>query len=308
MKRVTYKSIIERQNNNSEFQDFPRLKDILVDLSVKNTPKVVRKLRLIGFPIEFVEYNDKKRIPGPKTAPGEKKPKPDFIKVPFPDAAENKKITRIGHDDPSKCPWRAMGYVGSRRFAIRCLEEQEDGTYLPKILCKGPVIFNEFATWELGRAEEADGEELTTFLGGEFAPQVRIQATFDDSKLGDVDYKVFIGSKDMQITEEIINQLRSIQEPSADELNQIRSEYNNDREEDSSLPEWKDFYEFGYDLKRIFKFTPPMSSSNSDTDTDTEDSSIDSTEESTSAEAEETTEVTTESTEDSDLDLGDINW
>ncbi len=255
MKRVTYKTIIERQTN-SEFQDFPKLRDILVDLSVKDSPKVNRKLRLIGFPIMFMEYNDKKRT-------GEKSDnKNDYktVRVPFCDADVNRKITRIGHENPQECYWKAQGYIGSRKFAIRCLEEQEDGTWVPKILCKGPAVFNEFATWEQGRVEE-DEDGLSSFLGGINAPTVRVQATKDTSKLGGVDYKVFVGSKDMPITEEIIEQLRAIQEPSADELNALRAEYEAERAEDHSLPEWHDFYEFGFNLKRIFKYTPPMDSS-----------------------------------------------
>jgi hypothetical protein len=247
MKRVTYKNIIERKNN-SNYSDLPKLSDILVDLSVKNTKKVVRSLRLIGLPIEFYEYNANKRDP-------ENRGK--FIKVPFPDADKNNKITRIGHEDRSKCPWYAAGYVGSKRYAVRCLEKQEDETWLPKILCKGSSIFGEFATWELGRIEEGD-PTTSKFLGGDSAPIVRVQATFDKEKLGDVDYKVFVNSKDMELTEDLINLMRSIREPSADELSALRKEYNKDREEDESMPEWRDYFEYGYDLRRIFKFTPPM--------------------------------------------------
>ena len=47
MKRVTYKTVGERKNNQ-DYSELPKLKDILVDLSVKKEPKVVRKLRLIG--------------------------------------------------------------------------------------------------------------------------------------------------------------------------------------------------------------------------------------------------------------------
>lgn len=302
MKRVTYKTIIERQTN-SEFQDFPKLKDILVDLSVKDSPKVNRKLRLVGFPIMFMEYNDKKRTDE----------KDKTIRVPFSDADVNRKITRIGHENPQECPWKAQGYIGSRKFAIRCLEEQEDGTWVPKILCKGPAVFNEFATWEQGRVEE-DEDGLSSFLGGVNAPTVRVQATKDSSKLGGVDYKVFVGSKDMPITEEIIEQLRAIQEPSADELNALRAEYEADREEDPTLPEWHDFYEFGFSLKRIFKYTPPMDSSN-------ESESMNASRESFSTKVSEGSDEETstssvavlekdkeETSSDTGDDFGDITW
>lgn len=303
MKRVTYKTIIERQSN-SEFQDFPKLKDILVDLSVKDSPKVNRKLRLIGFPIMFMEYNDKKRT-------GDKD---KTIRVPFSDADVNRKITRIGHENPQECPWKAQGYIGSRKFAIRCLEEQEDGTWVPKILCKGPAVFNEFATWEQGRVEE-DEEGLSSFLGGINAPTVRVQATKDSSKLGGVDYKVFVGSKDMPITEEIIEQLRAIQEPSADELNALRAEYEAEREEDPTLPEWHDFYELGFNLKRIFKYTPPMESSGSESESmnasrETFSSKVSegSGEETSTSSVAVLDKDEEESSSDTDDDFGDITW
>lgn len=252
MKRATYKTIIEQQKQQQQFQDFPKLKEILVNLSVKNSPKVERKLRFIGHRMEFIEYNDRKAVPGEKNK---------FVKVPFPDAEQNRKITRIGHDDPDKCPWKAMGYIGSRRFATNCLEQQEDGTWLPKILCKGTAIFNHLASWEEGRHEE-DDDSVSMFLGGRKAPVVKIHAVYDSSKLGNVDYKVFVGSKDMELTEEHINMLRTVREPSADEMNAFRMEYEADREEDPSLPEWEDFFEYGYDLRRIFKYTPPVEPSN----------------------------------------------
>ena len=247
MKRATIQSIISG-NTKKEFRQLPKLTDIIVNLSVKDTPKVVRKLRLVGIPIQFTEYQAKKRVPGQKGK---------TEKCPFPDAEENKNWTRIGHPDEDQCPWKKLGYVGQRKFAQQCFEEQADGTWLPKILCKGPSIFAEFATWEQGRLEEND-DTICTHLGGLSAPSLRIQATYDSTKLGEVDYKVFVGPKDMLITEEMINQLRQIREPSADELAALRAEYEEDREIDPSLPsEWHDFYEYGYDLNRIFKYTPP---------------------------------------------------
>jgi hypothetical protein len=140
MKRVTPKTIQERKNSRANFADLPKLRDIVVDLSVKNTPKVVRKLRFDGPPVEIAEIQDKvatwsnddsgKRVRETK-------------KVPFPDADKNGSPTRIGHDNADECPWRKMGYVVTRRFVQRCLEEQEDGSWSHKILVKGPAIFDE---------------------------------------------------------------------------------------------------------------------------------------------------------------------
>jgi hypothetical protein len=60
MKRVTFKTYTERQNNN--YQELPKLKEILVDLSVRNTPKVIRELRLVGPAMQFTEFGNKKRL------------------------------------------------------------------------------------------------------------------------------------------------------------------------------------------------------------------------------------------------------
>lgn len=276
MKRVTYRSISERKNN-SEYSELPKLKDILVDLSVKNTPKVERKLRLVGEPIEFVEYNDKKRLPGEKYK---------TEKVAFPDADKTKMITRIGMDDKSSCPWYKAGYVGSRKFAVKCFEQQADKSWVPKILCKGPSVFDEFGKWtetQFLNLEDDPGADICTFLGGDSAPMVRIVAVKDDSKLGGVDYNVFAGSVNVKLTEEMIESLRKINEPSADELNRLRSEYLGEMKKDPTIPEWRDYFEYGFDLRRIFKYTPPIgeessykpSVSSKDTETSLDDSSPD---------------------------------
>ncbi len=294
MKRVTPKTLQERQSNKGKYAELPKLRDILVDLSVKNTPKVVRKLRLIGPSSEITEIQDKKAyyVEGPD---GKKIRKTE--KVPFPDAHKNASPTRIGHDDKDQCPWRKMGYVGTTRFVQRCLEEQEDGTWVHKILVKGPAVFDNFFNWEQSRREEGD-PDISTFLGGDNAPMVRITAVADSSKLGGVDYTIGINSKDMPLTEEHINLLRVVREPSADDLNAFRKEWNADREHDKEMPEWRDYFEFGHDMRRIFKFTPPIE------DTPTPVLSSNSEDE---TEEEETTS-TESSSEADDFTVEDLNW
>jgi len=291
MKRVTPKSLQERQNNKNKYADLPKLKDILVDLSVKNSPKVVRKLRLVGPAMEFSEIQDKKRIQGGKGTE----------RVPFPDAHKNSSPTRIGHDDPSKCPWREMGYIPSRRFAQRCLEEQEDGTWVHKILVKGPAVFDFFFDWEEGRRTEGD-PDIPCFLGGDVAPPVKIQAILDQSKLGDVDYKVFDVPKDMPLTEELINLLRKVNEPSADDMNAFRNDYMSDYENDPSMPEWRDYFEYGHDIRRIFKFTPPIE----DAPEDASEDSVENEKVSSNTQSE-SVSASSESV-DTDLDLDGIDW
>lgn len=298
MKRVTPKSLVERQNNKGKFADLPKLKDILVDLSVKNTPKVVRKLRLIGPSVEIAEIQDKKAY---YVEEGGKKVR-KTERVPFPDADKNPSPTRIGQDDPKQCPWRQMGYIATTRYVQRVLEEQEDGTWVHKILVKGPAVFDTFFNWEQSRREE-DDSEISTFLGGDSAPIVRITAVQDHTKLGGVDYSIGINSKDMVLTEEHINLLRSVKEPTADELNNWRNEYNECRSDDPEMPEWRDYFEYGHDVRRIFKFTPPIDDTPNPVLSENESQSSDKSEDFSEATKDQTT-----STEDTEFDAEDLNW
>lgn len=252
MSRVTYKKQIEDKKNRKQFGDRD---NIFVDLKVdKDNREVTRKLRLVGFPIEFMQINKKKNPSNPKE------------RLPFHDdhLYEKTKFTRIGLLDQDECPWVAMGYPATKRWAQRCFEEQEDGTWIPKVLEKGAGIFDELASWSEGRREE--DESLSYFLGGEEAPVIRIKAVFNPKKYGNVDYDVRFGSKDLTLTEEMIEQLRAVREPSAEDMAKFRKEYKKDLSEDPDLPEWHDWYEYGHDIATIFKFTPPKDAASDEED------------------------------------------
>jgi hypothetical protein len=55
----------------------------------------------------------------------------------------------------------------------------------------------------------------------------------------------------------MIELLRKAGEPSTEDLVAERVNYNNDREDDPNMPEWEDFFTYGYPLTKIFKFTVP---------------------------------------------------
>jgi len=256
----------------------------------KENPEVTRKLRLIGLPYNFLEYSARKRNPDDPTKP---------FDVPFPDAEDNKNYTRIGHDDPDQCPWRRLGYLAAKKSAVRVLEEQPDKTWKPKILCKGPTIFNEFAKWqanrELANEDKEDGEtDLNVFLGGDKAPIVQIKATRNTDKPGGVEYFVAINPKESALTEAMIASLKSSYEPKADKLNALRAEYEEARENDPSMPEWRDYFEYGFDIDNIFKHTPLIEKLNDSSDTDSPELDL-------SEPSEET-----EGSESTELDLGDV--
>ena len=268
-RRVTPKAYKERQAQQTERKSFPKLSEILVNLSVKDLQvgeeKKVR-LRLIGDPISFIEYNDKKWIPNPNKLP-ELKGKTE--KVPFPDAALTKSITRIGHDDPEKCPWKAAGFIGSVKYAQNVLEfDPETKTWNPMILSKGASIFEEFVTYMNGQADfindlgEAELEELRkegpiyTHLGVRQAPAVTIKAKKTGTRNNDVKYEVVIEPRGVKLTDEMIESLRAVGEPSAEDMAKERAAYAADQENDPSMPEWEDFFAYGYDLMKIYKHTP----------------------------------------------------
>ena len=265
-RRVTPKAYTERQSQQTERRSYPKLSEILVNLSVKNLKvgeeKTVR-LRLIGDPISFTEFNDKKWIPNPNKL-AELRGKSE--KVPFPDAHLTKSLTRIGHDDPEKCPWRAAGYIGATKYVQNVLEyDAETKTWTPMILAKGASIFDEFFSWMNGQAEYLeslseeelnDAGDICTRLGVREAPAVRIKAKKTGERSNEVEYEVSVEPRNTKLSDEMIEILRSAGEPTAEDMAKERAIYAAEREDDPNMPEWEDFFAYGYDLAKIFKHTP----------------------------------------------------
>ena len=157
IKRVSASQMVAQQAASSAPRNsFPRLQDILVNLSVKDSPKVVRRLKLIGDPYMFIEYTDKVYVPNPGNDPSLRG---KTMKVPFPDAHLNKSFNRIGNDDVTQCPWKKMGYIGNVQYAQNVIEKQEDGTWEVKILKKGKSIFNRIAEQTIQNYEDQENED-----------------------------------------------------------------------------------------------------------------------------------------------------
>ena len=253
LKRMSTNALLNMKSPSNGGNSFPKLGDILVNLSTKNG-EVERKLKLVGDPIGFLEYTDKVYVPGQKGK---------TQRVPFPDADLNKGFTRIGHEDSSKCPWKAAGYIPSMKFAQNVLEQQPDGTWTPKILKAGKSIFLEFAKWQSGRINELEDldedevEGFITHLGARRSMMVRVKATPTGKEPPQsVEYTVTVGSKEMKVTDEMVEALKAAGEPKPEVLEEERNNYNADRQEDPTMPAWEDFFTYGYDLKKIFKFQP----------------------------------------------------
>lgn len=253
LKRMSTNALLNMKPPTSGGSSFPKLGEILVNLSTKEG-SVERKLKLVGDPIAFLEYTDKVYVPGQKGK---------TQRVPFPDADLNKGFTRIGHEDQSQCPWKAAGYIPTVKFAQNVLEQQADGNWTPKILKAGKSIFLEFAKWQSARIkdlEDLDEDEVEGFithLGTRRSMMVRVKANPTGKEPPQsVEYIVSIGSKEIKVTDEMVEALKSAGEPEPNVLAEERSNYNADREEDPTMPEWEDFFTYGYDLKKIFKFQP----------------------------------------------------
>lgn len=244
----------------AQSNSFPRLSDILVNLSVKDTHKVTRKLKLVGDPYEFTEYVDKQYVPNPNNDPALRG---KTVRVPFPDSDVNKSFTRIGHDEPSECPWKKLGYISTTQYAQNCFEKQEDGSWVVKVLKKGKSIFREIAKEQIDRYnnEDLDDDDPRHF-GTRNSPCVRITAEatgLEGPK--SVEYKVSYDPKSTYVSDEMIEALRKCGEPSAESLSKERDAYIKDAKNDPYMPEWEDFFAYGYPLDKIFKHTPIKSNS-----------------------------------------------
>lgn len=227
--------------------------DMMVNLSVKDKSSVTRRLRLIGVPCPIIEYTDKKYHP---TERGK------TVRVPFPDAHLNKSFTRTGHPDPNECAWAQMGYIPSIQYVQNVLERTDDGEWICKILKKGKSIFSEFKKWEDGRKDEDLDEGDAVYSGVRNSHTFRVQALATGKEPPQsVEYKVTAESKPTILTEDMINALRKAGEPSPEDLEMIKAVYQEDAQS-YDMPEWEDYFAYGYPLDKIFKYQPPRSEDN----------------------------------------------
>lgn len=252
--RTTNKQILSSASGGNQLS----FKDIIVDLKPgPREEKVSKKLRLVGEPIMYMEYNA--RIKDYDDLDDNNKP--TIKKKDFPDSDKRRSITRIGHDDESKCYWAKNGYMGSKKYAQNCIEYNSDGTFAVKILNKGATVFKPFAEWENGKVQEKmeDGVEgVTTFLGGPVAPGVRVTCHKDTKAQGGVRYEVNVLSVEKEITDEEIEALKSIHCPSDEEIAEYKAEYTARRAEDPRLPKFQEWFAYGHNIQNIFKYTPPL--------------------------------------------------
>ena len=245
-------------NNSSNGGNFKKATFVNFSLTKSSESKITHKVRLVGLPYGFVEYGSYK-YDNSERGKG-------TVSVPFPDAEFNSRITRIGHSDLDQCPWKKLGYVGVQKFAQNCFIRNENGSWELAILTKGKSVFRPIAEWEVNRYDESmeldedERQDFSTLAGGHSAPCFRITAR----KTGlpgpkSIEYSVSADSKDVTLTQEMLAELKLAASNLSDEdIAKRRSEYNEYRKQNTYLPEWQEHFAWGYQLDKMFKFSPVM--------------------------------------------------
>lgn len=258
--RVTGQEVLAEASMSSK----SFVKGQYLDLKLKDKEStLLKRVRIIGYPIAFYQCTDQQWDKTPGAAKGDK------VKVPFPDAELNKSYTRIMREETvvkdgkrlvtfENDPWFKMGYIPQLRYAVNCIDRDTNEVC---ILTKGKMLFEQFAKQENQNIEanneiikeaKDEGVEVNkndlkwVISGGEFAPDFKIKVS--PSKQFQVSYEIFPSPKAKSLSDEDIEKLRDIGAPTAEEIKNIR-------EEDTSLKGMPDWFLYGYPLDKIFKPT-----------------------------------------------------
>lgn len=237
-----------------------------VDLKVdKNNPTKQVTVRLIGFPFGYREHTGYVQKLNQATK------KNEWVETGFHDDEmyEKKKFSRIcteNHPNHGACPWCAAGYRVTQKFAqnvlLRTPFKDDNGKVQfsseVAILQKGKMLFvdgilkkeeeNELQNENSG-LDADDPDAACTFLGGEVAHNIIIKAEFNAKQPNNPDYTISVVNKKDIITQDDIDMLAAVGQPTSEELEQIYSD-------DPDLRNYPDWFNFGYQFQKIYKPTP----------------------------------------------------
>jgi hypothetical protein len=237
-----------------------------VDLKVdKNTPSKQVMLRLIGFPFAYKEASGYQQKLNPATK------KMEWVETGFHDdhLYEKKKFNRICTENNPKygvCPWESAGYRVTQKFAQNVIirkpyKDASGKTFFENevaVLQKGKMLFiegilkkeeeNELANENSG-IDADDPDAACTFLGGERAHNIIIKADYNPKQPNNPDYTISIVPKSDTITESDIDLLAEAGTPTEEELAEIYAD-------DPELEQYPVWFNYGYQLNKIFKPTP----------------------------------------------------
>jgi hypothetical protein len=244
-------------NNSSNSGNFKKATFVNFSLAKSTESKITHKVRLVGLPYSYIEYGSYKY---------DNSEKGKTVLTPFTDTEFNNRITRIGHEDPNQCPWKKLGYVGVQKYAQNCFIRNDEGTWELAILTKGKSVFRPIAEWEVNRYDESmeldedERQDFSTLAGGHSAPCFRITARKTGlSGPKSIEYSVSADSKDVTLTQEMLAELKmAASNLSDDDIAQRKAEYNKYRTHNTYLPEWQEHFAWGFQLDKMFKFTPVM--------------------------------------------------
>lgn len=239
---------------------------VWVDLKVdKNNPTKQVMLRLIGFPYAYKEATGYQQKLNPVTK------KMEWVETGFHDdhLYDKKKFNRICTENNPKygvCPWESAGYRVTQKFAQNVIIRKpfKDANGKPvfenevAVLQKGKMLFiegilkkeeeNELANENSG-IEPGDPDAACTFLGGEKAHNVIIKVDYNPKKPNNPDYTISIVSRKDEISQDDIALLKAAGEPTPEELEEIY-------QDDPDLRDYPVWFNYGYQLNKIFKPTP----------------------------------------------------
>lgn len=255
------------QNLKTEASSGSNIRNIInwVDLKVdKNTPTKQVMLRLIGFPFAYKEASGYQQKKNPATG------KMEWVETGFHDdhLYEKKKFNRICTENNPKygvCPWESAGYRVTQKFAqnvlIRTPYKDGDKTVFRSevaILQKGKMLFidgilkkeeeNELANDNSG-IDADDPDAACTFLGGERAHNIIIKAEYNPKQPNSPNYTISVVPKVNVISKEDIALLEASGMPTDEELEEIYAD-------DPELRNYPVWFNYGYQLNKIFKPTP----------------------------------------------------
>mgnify|MGYP006272317529 CR=1 FL=1 len=71
-----------------------------------------------------------------------------------------------------------------------------------------------------------------------------------------VEYTVSVSSRELKVTDEMVEALKAAGTLDPERFASEKKNYEAERKEDPSMPVWEDFFTYGYDLKKIFKYQP----------------------------------------------------
>ena len=233
---------------------------VKVDLSNNGNNLLVGTvtMRLIGQAVCFMEYTV-----DAYTGERDDKGRATTVKKPFPDAAVNKMFQRYGPSPESpeyaNCPWNKLRYKGARRYAqnVFVLVDREKNIWEPRILKQGSPVFHSFDNWWHARCQETydftEDDGIPTSLSSRKSFAVVMKAEQSGTDALSRKYSIAYTSKQIEVSDEMIEKLRALGEPTPEKLAEKRKNYNAFRKQYPSIAEWQDYFAYGFDLEEIFK-------------------------------------------------------